>query len=128
MKIKLSIFALSVALFIFFGSNSSTFAQTDQITGGYGDADVKDAEVIKAAKFAIKKQSQNQRTNITLVTINNAQLQVVSGLNYELCLQVNVKKAGKKSVKQFVKAVVYRNLKNKYSLTSLKILKDLAQC
>ncbi len=107
MKIKLSIFALCVALFIFFGSNSATFAQTDQITGGYGDADVADAEAIKAAKFAIKKRSQTQKAIITLLSIKKAQMQVVAGLNYELCLRVNVKKSGKKSVKQFIKTVVY---------------------
>ena len=98
MKIKLSFFALCIALFVFFGSNSAAFAQTDQITGGYGDADVADAEVVKAAKFAVKKRSTTQKAAITLVSIKKAQMQVVAGLNYELCLQINVKKSGKKVV------------------------------
>ena len=125
MKIKLGFFVACVALFIILGSASASYSQ---ITGGYGDADVKDAEVIKAAKFAIKKGSKNEKATVTLVSIKKARVQVVAGLNYELCLEVDVKKAGKKSVKQYVKTVVYRNLKNVYSLTSWTLLKDLAEC
>ena len=125
MKIKLGFFVAFVALFIILGSASASYSQ---ITGGYGDADVKDAEVVKAAKFAIKKGSKKEKATVTLVSIKKARMQVVAGLNYELCLEVNVKKAGKKSVKQYVKTVVYRNLKNVYSLTSWTLLKDLAEC
>lgn len=125
MKIKLGFFVALVALFIILGSSSASYSQ---ITGGYGDADVKDAEVIKAAKFAVKKDSKKEKAMVTLVSIKKARVQVVAGLNYELCLEVNVKKSGKKAVKQFIKIVVYRNLKNVYSLTSWTILKDLAEC
>lgn len=118
MKIKLSIFAFFVALFMIFGSATASFAQDAQITGGYGDADVKDKDVIAAAKFAVKKGGQKQKATITLVSLNKAQLQVVAGLNYKVCLQVSVKKSGKKAIRQFVEAVVYKNLKNVYSLTS----------
>ena len=123
MKIKSNIFALFVALFVFFGIYSAAFAQDGQITGGYGDANVKDKDVIAAAKFAVKKRSQKQRAVITLVSINQAQLQVVAGLNYKLCLQVSVKKSGKKAVRQFAEAVVYKNLQRVYSLTSWEIKK-----
>ncbi|HRH42556.1 MAG TPA: cystatin domain-containing protein [Pyrinomonadaceae bacterium] len=120
MKIKLSIFALFIALFIILGGPTASFGQTEQIVGGYGDADVKDKEVISAATFAVKKGAKKGKATITLLSINKAQMQVVAGLNYELCLEVNVKKS-KKSSKQFVKTVVYRDLKNRYSLTSWMI-------
>ena len=61
---------------------------------------MKDAEVIKEAKFAIKKVGKKEKATVTLVSIKKARMQVVAGLNYELCLEVDVKKAGKKSVKR----------------------------
>ncbi len=123
MKIKVIVSVLFGALFIVLGCVNITLAQTDQITGGYGEADVKDAEVVKAARFAVKKRGQTQQASITLLSIKKAQMQVVAGLNYELCLRVKVKKSGKKSVNQFVKTVVYRDLKNRYSLTSWMVKK-----
>ena len=90
--------------------------------------DVKDAEVIKAAKFAIKKESRKEKAKITLVSITKASRQVVSGLNYELCLEIDVKKSGQKPVKRYVKTVIYLNLKNKYSLTSWVSSTDQIAC
>jgi len=127
MKIKLTLSLLFGALFIVFGVVSGALAQSDQITGGFGETDVKDAAVIKAAKFAVKKRSQNQKAAITLLSIKKAQVQVVAGLNYELCLRVNVVKAGKKPARQFVKTVVYRDLRNRHSLTNW-IVKKGADC
>lgn len=124
MKIKLSIFVRFVALFMVLGCATTSFAQDGQITGGYGDADVKDKDVVAAAKFAVKKGGQKQRATITLVSLNKAQLQVVAGLNYKICLQVSVKKSRKKAMLQFVETVVYKNLKNVYSLTSWVIKKE----
>ncbi len=124
MKIKLSVFAIFIALFIALGSASNCFGQTEQITGGYGDADVKDAEVVKAANFAIKKGAKRQKATIKLVSVKKAQMQVVAGLNYQICMQITSKKSRRKAVEQFVKVVVYRNLKNTYSLTSWTIQND----
>ena len=128
MKIKLSIFVAFVALFIVLANSSASYAQDGQITGGYGDADVNDAEVIKTAKFAIKKGSKKEKAKVTLLSIKKARIQIVAGLNYEICLEIDVKKSGKQAVKQYIKTVVYRNLKNVYSLTSWTVLKDLAEC
>lgn len=128
MRIKFSFLAASVALFIILSAASASFAQTEQITGGYGDADVKDKDVIAAAKFAVKKGANKEKATISLINIKQARMQVVAGLNYEVCLEVNVKKSGKKTIRKFAKAVVYRNLKNAYSLTSWTFLKDSAEC
>ncbi len=94
------------------------FGQNEPVTGGYAETSVSDAEVVKAAKFAIKKRSKQQK-NLNLTTIKKAELQVVAGINYQLCLQITFNdKKSKKIIEQFVTAIIYRNLKNSYSLTS----------
>ena len=85
-------------------------------------------ESIAAAKFAVKKRGKTQNAVINLISIRQAKTQIVAGLNYKVCLEVSVKKSGRKSVRQFVNAVVYKNLKNVYSLTSWTILKDASEC
>lgn len=125
MKIKLSFFIVLTSLFIFFGSAKNSFAQTEQITGGYGDADVTDKDVIKAAKFAVKKSSQIQNATITLRSITKAQIQVVAGINYKLCLEINYKrKSDKKTVRRYAQTVIYRNLKNVHSITNWMVSKN----
>lgn len=128
MKIKLSVTIALAALLIILGSVSASFAQSDQIVGGYGDANVKDKNVVAAAKFAVKKGAVKEKAEITLVKIKQARMQVVAGLNYEVCLEINVKKSGKKAVKKYAKAVVYKNLKNVYSLTSWKMTANPPVC
>ncbi len=121
MKIKLSILITFAALFVFWSGSTVCYAQEEEepIVGGYVKADMADAQVIAAAKFAVKRRSQTQKATINLLSIKNAEVQVVAGLNYELCMQVDFKKKkNQKAVKQFVQVVVYRNLKNTYSLTS----------
>ena len=118
MKNKLVFTVVFAVLFVFAGGIQNSYAQDGPIAGGYGDADVKDKEVIAAAKFAVRKRGQNQKATITLLAVNKAQVQVVAGLNYKVCLQVKVKRAGKKAVTQNIEAVVYKNLKRVYSLTS----------
>ena len=130
MKFKLSILIAFAALFIFFGSSKVCYAQAEEpIAGGYATTDVNDAEVVAAAKFAVRKQSKKQKATFSLIAIKNAKLQVVAGLNYEVCLQLTSKaKLKSKPVTQFVKTIVYRDLKNVYSLTSWKILKNENEC
>lgn len=128
MKITLSVSIALAAFFIILNSASSSFAQTDQMTGTYGEADVKAKDVIAAAKFAVKKGTAKEKATITLFKIKQARMQVVSGLNYEVCLEVNYKKSEKKSVRKYVKAVVYKNLKKVYSLTSWKISNKPFEC
>lgn len=128
MKKKFSICAAIAALFIVLTAASASFAQTDQIVGGYGEADVKAKDVVAAAKFAVKKGAAKEKATISLVTIKQARMQVVAGLNYEVCLEVNYKKSGKKAVKRYVKAVVYKNLKKVQSLTSWTLSKEPLEC
>lgn len=111
---KLLIFASLFVVFVFgaFASESRVAAQ-DVIAGGYADASVRDKDVRKAANFAVKQRSKNVKRTFTLVSIRKAEVQVVAGLNYRVCLRVRDNR-GRTST---VTTVVYKNLKNKLSLT-----------
>ena len=103
-------------------------AANAQITGGYGDADTKDKDVRAAAAFAVKKLGTDESASISLVSIDKARMQVVAGLNFELCMEVNVKRGAKKAVRRYVKAVVYRDLKNRFSLSRWSLSTDPPVC
>lgn len=87
-----------------------------QVPGGYNNADKTDQDVVKAAKFAINTQRLKQRRRISLVSVEGAERQVVAGINYKLCLKVK----NNNKIQQ-VTTVVYRNLQQKYSLSSWKV-------
>jgi hypothetical protein len=87
--------------------------QQEPMAGGYRDIAKDDPEALAAARFAIKEQSRKLHTRISLVSIQRAEVQVVAGLNYRLCMKVKVRRKT-----QSATAVVYKNLKQKYSLTS----------
>lgn len=117
MKNILRVALMSIALSLVPGGVFGVFAQDEQIVGGYGDASTTDGDVIKAARFAVKNRSQKQGVAISLISIEHAELQVVSGLNFALDMKVKIN--GKT---QNVKAVVYRNLRNHYSLSSWEVV------
>jgi hypothetical protein len=97
--------------FVFVGSALA------QIAGGYGTADVKDPQVIAAAKFAVSVQNNKlNRTGsraYTLLEIDKAETQIVAGLNFHVCIKTklgtNIRSA---------EAVVYQDLQQKPSLSS----------
>jgi hypothetical protein len=120
---NLRIIIILAALGVIFGSALSGFAQTDDmkmpLAGGYAKAATTDAEVVAAVKFAVKAQAKKQRAKISLVSINQAEQQVVAGRNYRLCLKVETTEKGKKTkTSKIVQAIVFQNLKQKLSLTS----------
>jgi hypothetical protein len=88
-------------------------AQQDQIAGGYAETSNNDAEALAAARFAVRKEAQKLHTRVSLRSIKRAEVQVVAGLNYRLCMTVRIKREI-----QEVTTVVYKNLKQTYSLTS----------
>jgi hypothetical protein len=119
MKMKLNIFARSAFLFAILGCVSTGFAQNGKIAGGYAKVSVNDKSVIKAARFAVRERAKTQNTEVNLVEIKNAKLQIAAGRNYEICLLTNyLNKRSDKLVDQFVRIVVYQDLKNKLKLTS----------
>jgi hypothetical protein len=95
----------------------TTLAIAQQMTGGFSNADLKNPEVITAAKFALEtKNSSMNRTGArayTLLEIEKAQVQVVAGLNYRVCIKI---KLG--SILRTADALVYKNLQNQQSLSS----------
>ena len=100
-----------VALYVAFACLNAASAQIR--TGGYKEVANDDSEVVAAADFAVNEQGQKQEVSISLVSIEHAEQQVVAGINYRLCLKVEID-----GETQEVKAVVYRNLQKEYSLTS----------
>lgn len=104
-------------------STATSFGQDKEpIIGGYGDAEVTAPQIVSAANFAVKAQAKKQRAKIKLTAIKRAEQQVVAGMNFNMCLQVETREKGKKTyVPQIVQAVVFLNLKQKYELTSWTI-------
>jgi hypothetical protein len=88
-------------------------AQQPPMTGGYQQASTTESDVVSAAKFAIKKEKRKKAVLLSLISIERAETQVVAGINYRLCLRVKIK-----DKIQNVTTIVYRNLRQKYSLSS----------
>jgi hypothetical protein len=113
MKSTLVKFAIMIAVMVGVYAVGSSVAA--QITGGYGDLPADDKEVVRAVAFAVKAESSKSHTKVTLTRIEKAEVQVVAGLNYRVCMTVAIGRRKPASTK--VTAVVYKNLKNKMSLS-----------
>lgn len=110
------IFCSFVALFVFGVFAAESGVSAEEITGGYGDASVLDKDVRKAANVAIASRSRSTGKTLTLVRIVKAEVQVVAGLNYRVCMTV---REGRKRSKT-VTAVVYKDLRNRRTLSRWK--------
>jgi len=97
----------------FSGVSCAAKTRQGQLAGAYSETSNDNPDAVAAARVAIQKERQKLHSRISLVSIKRAEVQVVAGLNYRLCMTVKVK--GKT---RDVTAVVYKNLKQKYSLTS----------
>ena len=111
------------ALGLILSCTAVSFGQDKEpITGGYQNVEVSAAQIVSAANFAVKAQAKKQRAKIKLIEIKKAEQQVVAGMNFNMCLQVETRDKRKKtSVPQTVQAIVFLNLKQKYELTSWAI-------
>ena len=120
MKKSLQVVIVLVALGIVFGSVMISFGQGRPIVGGYKEVATDDAEVQAAAEFAVSEQKKKQDDDsLTLVSIEHAERQVVAGTNYRLCLKVKAADEDDAGVEpQDVKVVVFKSLKQEYSLKS----------
>jgi len=119
MKLKLNAFVFFAAMLLVLGSAAVCFGQEDDEAGGYVSVSTADAGVKSAADFAVRKNAAKQNSTINLLSIKSARMQVVAGVNYELCMEVSIKgKDDDEAVEKFIKAVVYKNLQNVFSLTS----------
>ena len=100
----------------FFTANAGAFhapAQEPPIVGGFSGASKTDPEVLAAAAFAVKQERRKLGRRLSLISIEHAEVQVVAGLNYRVCMKVRIKGSIEEAT-----AVVYKNLKQKYSLST----------
>lgn len=117
MKNNLRILILFAALGVIFGCATVNFAQIK--VGGYKKIAVSDAGAVAAANFAVTEQGEKQEATIELTSVEKAERQIVAGTNYKLCLQVNIADGNSdEPVSQFVNAVIFKSLKNEFSLKS----------
>lgn len=107
---------LLAALGVAFGATRA--GAVGQMVGGYKEAPTNNAQVVAAARFAVREQAQKQQTNMKLVSIHSAERQTVQGANYRLCLVVEIEdQENNVVVDQGVRAQVYQNLRGQLSLT-----------
>ena len=97
----------------FSGVSCAAKTRQGQLAGAYSETSNDNPDAVAAARVAIQKERQKLHARISLVSIKRAEVQVVAGLNYRLCMTVKVK--GKT---RDITVVVYKSLKQKYSLTS----------
>lgn len=106
------ILALLSALALSGAIGAAPPAQETPIAGGYHERSVTDSEVLAAARFAVREGGRREGRPLSLIAVKRAETQVVAGLNYRL--QLSVRDRGEV---HDVNAVVYRNLRNAYSLS-----------
>ncbi len=132
MKTNIRFFMILTALGVVLMVASGGFAQTQNVpmVGGFKAISVKDAEVVKASDFAIKKLIEKSEMGIQLVSIEKAEYQIVDGKKFRLCMKVNVfdtvdaMENGAESEQGFLSAEVFYNLKGEFSLTSGKVVEN----
>ena len=105
--------AAAVLGIVFASREAAAVRQELPVAGGYSRAAADDPEVLEAARFAVEQAGRRQGRRLSLVAVRSAERQVVAGLNYRLRLGVR-----DRGEEREASAVVYRNLKNVYSLTS----------
>ena len=110
-------FLIAVALSAVFVTAAGR--QREPVAGGYSEVAADDPGVLEAARFAVKAEGQRNRRPISLLAVRRAEQQVVAGLNYRLNLSVRFGSETREA-----SAVVYRNLKNVYSLSEWKWADD----
>jgi hypothetical protein len=120
MKKGLWLPSILIALGIIFGSVIVSMAQQrPPIVGGYKAVATNAPDVVSAAEFAVGAQGRKVKSTIKLVSVEGAERQTVAGLNYRLCLKVEIEdEVNNVVVSENVKVVVFRSLKKAYSLTS----------
>jgi hypothetical protein len=78
--------ALIVGIMVFLTALGATAAPAQP--GSYLSISAKDKEVAKAAKFAVRAEQEKTGGMFTGLKVIKAQMQVVSGFNYKMCLRV----------------------------------------
>lgn len=112
--------ALAAAFVFVLAADAS--AQRSTVLGGYKAAKTTDADVKAAAEFAVTKRAETEEKEMELASVLKAERQSVAGTNYRLCLKVDSEGGeGQDAVTIFVQAIVYKDLKGNYKLSSWTI-------
>jgi hypothetical protein len=115
LRLLVCLFALG---FVFVPGQTGVAQEGLPRVGGFKKAPTNNAQVVAAARFAVKAQAEKQRTNMKLVSIHSAERQTVQGAVYRLCLVVEIEdRENNVIVDQGVRALVYQTLKGQFSLT-----------
>ncbi len=109
--IKLSI----LSTLMLAGMSIHATAQADQMVGGYSNASTRDKEIKHAAAVAIRQHAKREHQAVALVKVNKAEKQVVSGMNYRMCMDVRRGRHGKVYT---ITAVVYEPIRRPMRLTN----------
>jgi hypothetical protein len=108
-----------MALGVVIGSAAAGGRQKAPMVGGYKEVAADAPEVVSAAEFAVAARARKQETEVRLVSVESAERQTVAGVNYRLCLKVEEADAQNNvDVTETVRAVVFKSLKNAYTLKS----------
>ena len=108
-----------LALGVVFGAAVAGAGQQVPKVGGYREVAADAPEVVSAAKFAVAAQARKKGTEIQLLSVEAAERQTVAGANYRLCLKVEeADTENNVDVTETVRAVVFRGLRNEYTLRS----------
>lgn len=87
-------------------------AQAGMMVGGYREVAKTDETVVDAANAAVDARAEVD-ASLKLVSIERAELQIVAGSNYRLCLTTN-----SNDKRQEATAVMFLSLENEFTLTS----------
>ena len=111
------IFVLTVVC-VALGCAASVFGQKK--TGGYRPVSVTDPGVKDAADFALEIKAEEMDEELSLEGIVKAEIQTVAGRNYRLCMKLYVpsKEDETDGVTLYIRTVVFKSLKNEYSIKS----------
>ncbi len=113
MKAALPLLACLLLSSIVYASDRESNPVSKPIPGGWSTVAVDDARVKLAARQAVAAQASIDGTELTLVAIEEAQRQVVAGINYQL--KLSVKKGNRQ---QRADATVWGKLDGTYELTA----------
>lgn len=105
-------------LAIVFGCAGNVLAQNYPMVGGYKSASVTDKGVVYAAQLATKIIAEQEEVDIKYDSVLKAETQTVQGINYRIYFQTLFTTPNDETFFMCINAVVYRDLKNKFKLTS----------
>jgi hypothetical protein len=113
MKPALPLLACLLLSSIAYASDRESNSVNKPIPGGWSSVAVDDARVKIAAQHAVAAQAANDSAELKLLAIEDAQRQVVAGINYKLKLSVT-----KGDRQQRAIATVWGKLNGTYELTA----------